>query len=1159
MLKEVIIASLAVVCLTSISSAMIIETEVSSDVITITASSTYSALQPAQHLINGSGLKGDIHDNDGGAGTMWHTVESPATSPVVGIQSPAWVRFDFATPQTVSKVLIWNHNQAGLTDRGFRKTKILGTVDGSTWSPLTELELKQGGNTAQNVAVSTKEPLKAVVIAAESNWGGNVYGLSEVKFIAPVAVSDLPFPSGIECVAQAAYRHRADGKPGREIKVSFKGAKLYAAAEMKVCANGQTETVNLPVTSNGVSGTTLLLPAGVGVDKDAQLFVTMTSGKWGTRQSIIVPKLRQWTVYIYPHSHVDIGYTTLQSNVEIIHKRNLMNGMKLARETANYPEGARYLWNPEVIWPVERYLKTATPVEKAELFDAIRKGYVHLDAGYINDNTSVTADEEFPALFGFGKDLEKQTGVKIDTLVQVDIPGMSWGLVPIAVQHGIRYAFVPFNGSDRTGLSGEASFRPFWWVGPDGKSKILFLQPGDYTPGAVLKGRDYWPKMAGQKDPEKLLRIVKTDNPRANFIDGYLWNKLAQLENDPAYPYDLFPMTWCMADNTPIDADLPDAVKSWNEEYAYPRLVIASSHDIMSAFEKKYGDLIPELRGDFTEYWTDGLGTSAKMTGMNRISKERLIQADTLWTMLQPGKPAPREAFREAWRNVLMGSEHTWCFMDPNNSDMQNEIWRVKQDYFKSADTQSRALLATSMKAGVAAESTTFAVFNTLSWNRTGLVTLPEEQSKGVKSIRGSTSQRLTTGELAFLAEDVPALGSKTYLADPSEQPKKTDLVVTQTSLENALVKIMLNPQTGDIVSLIDKKTGREFVDSKAPCGINSYRYLLGSGQPTVGGPQYASAPPAGNVPLVAATAKASGPTEVKISIKENGSLLASLLVEAKAEGCNKLLREVRLIAGQPQVEIDNLVDKIATTTKEGIHFGFAFNIANPRTRVDIPWGVMELEVDQLPFANRNWICFQRWLDISNADCGVTWCSLDAATFESGAMTANIIGAATQSPAWIRKLHPSATLYSWALNNHWHTNFPLSQEGVIPFRYRLLAHSTGYNVVVANRFGVEQAQPLLVTPIEDTRPITACIALDNPLVYATLLKTTADGKAVIVRLRSLSDKQEKVKLSFPAGTPKSVRLCPLEETPGASVGETVSMLPYGLVTLCVEFNSREGK
>lgn len=71
-------------------------------------------------------------------------------------------------------------------------------------------------------------------------------------------------------------------------------------------------------------------------------------------------------------------------------------------------------------------------------------------------------------------------------------------------------------------------------------------------------------------------------------------------------------MTWCMADNTPIDADLPDAVKSWNEEYAYPHIKICTATEIMQTFEKRWGDKLPELKGDFTEYWTDGLGSSAE-------------------------------------------------------------------------------------------------------------------------------------------------------------------------------------------------------------------------------------------------------------------------------------------------------------------------------------------------------------------------------------------------------------------------------------------------------------------------------------------------------------------------------------------------------------------
>ncbi len=42
----------------------------------------------------------------------------------------------------------------------------------------------------------------------------------------------------------------------------------------------------------------------------------------------------------------------------------------------------------------------------------------------------------------------------------------------------------------------------------------------------------------------------------------------------------------------------------------------------------------------------------------------------------------------------------------------------------------------------------------------------------------------------------------------------------------------------------------------------------------------------------------------------------------------------------------------------------------------------MEIEKDQWPQANRNWLAMQRWLDISNENDGVTWCSLDTALFE---------------------------------------------------------------------------------------------------------------------------------------------------------------------------------
>ena len=917
----------------------------------VTASSEFTTAQSAKNLINGSGLNGDRHDSASDAKTMWHSANATASSiPAPGIPAaPAWVRFDFAEPQTPSEISIWNHNQAGFTNRGFRTARIYGSNDGSNWFKLgaaDTVELPQGGDTAFTCKVSPTLPVKAVIITADSNYGGNCYGLSAVKFFATRSVTygSLPFPSRISIAPQRAYRHRADGKPGREVTLQLTGSRLYKVATLDIVADGIRESVAVDAAlPNGRSSITFLLPPGVGVEKAAEVSVTLRSGKDSLQCSASIPKQRQWIVYIYPHSHVDIGYTNTQANVEIIHKRNLINGIELAKKTAQYPKDARYLWNTEVVWPVERYLNKATPAERDNILNAIRDGQLCVQAGYINDNTSVAADEEFDGFFAPARKLKEQTNTPIDTLVQVDVPGMSWGIVPAANQNGIRYILLWNNGGDRVGRSMELSHHPFWWIGPDGKSKVLCLQPGAYTPGAYAKGRLFYPSMMGQTDPDKLLQIIKTESPRSNFIDNYLWGSLGRLERSDFYPYNIFAISWAMADNTPIDADLPDAVKSWNEEYAFPHLVIASAHDIMSAFENQYGDQIPVRHGEFTEYWTDGLGSAAKQTSMNRHSKERLIQADTLWSMIRPGQPAPRADFDEAWRYVVLGSEHTWCFSNPRRQPLTNDILQVKFGYFQSAEDRSNALLEQTLQPVTDPAASTVAVFNTLSWPRTGLVVL----SKQIKALKDETGnpvpiQKLSTGETVFLAKDIPALGSKNYQSVPSDGTARPEIPpafkITSTSIENGLVKATLDPDTGDIASIIS--AGTEFVDGKAACRVNSYRYLLSSRKPPQdGGPGNYGNASAKQSAVAEPIGTATGPTEVKISIKENGPVLASLLVESKANGCNSLTREIRLLAGQPQVEMINVVDKIGVTDKEGIHFGFAFNIPESRTRMDIPWG----------------------------------------------------------------------------------------------------------------------------------------------------------------------------------------------------------------------------
>lgn len=139
------------------------------------------------------------------------------------------------------------------------------------------------------------------------------------------------------------------------------------------------------------------------------------------------------------------------------------------------------------------------------------------------------------------------------------------------------------------------------------------------------------------------------------------------------------------------------------------------------------------------------------------------------------------------------------------------------------------------------------------------------------------------------------------------------------------------------------------------------------------------------------------------ISVIENGPLVVELRIDSKAKGCQSLSRSVRLVAGLPWLEITNVVDKLPLTEKDGIHFGFGFNIPQSTTRVDIPWGVMEVEKDQWKQGNRNWLTLQRWLDVSNSTHGITWCSLDAPLFEYGSRSANIaLGWGGKGP-WIKE------------------------------------------------------------------------------------------------------------------------------------------------------------
>lgn len=934
----------------------------------------------------------------------------------------------------------------------------------------------------------------------------------------------------MQVIPGRAYCHRNDGKAGRQVTVSLTGDMLRGPATLHVEGGNFAETTDFEACPEGES-ISIALPEGVAVENTVEASFTLKTAGQVYRKTVSIAPLRQWTVYIYPHSHVDIGYTAPQETVKKLHMRNIDVGIDIANKTADYPEGAKFVWNPEVTWAVESYLEQADSKKRDDFFRAVKQGRIGLNATFGNQNTSVSSDEEIMRLFQYCHTLRELTGAPIETMVQFDIPGASWGTVQAAAQNGVRGFFLFPNHFDRIGTARETwDQKAFYWVAPDGQTRIFFMQGWPYGYGYLIKGADIYGLQKIQSYTPDLDRL-RTEDPTANFLDPFIFDETARLE-DANHPYEIFVMTWAMADNALIDADLPEAVRLWNEKYAYPRLVIAGTDEIMGEFERRYSDIIPEVEGDYTEYWTDGQGTDARLAGMNRRAKERLVQAEILWSMLDRDEKAPFSAFRDSWRWILLGSEHTWGYCYPEEP-IAKEIEATKASYFENADETSRALLENAMSSFAAPGSSSIAVLNTQSWKRSGLITLSAEQSKAGDCVLNDRkqkvpSQRLTTGELAFRASDIPAFGSRLYHVTPDSPLTSGDCCIDADTIGNSLVQVDIDPGTGNITRLVDRRNTRDYVDGKSRFGMNSYWYLPGSDR-----------------------SKASSTKNAALSVKEHGPLLASLVVEADGQGCNSITREIRVVAGQPQVELVNTLDKISTREKEGVHFGFPFNVPRGTVRMDIPWGIMTPEADQLPGANRNWLAFQRWIDVSDTDGGITWVSMESPVVQFGDLTANILGGANGSEEWIQVLPESETVISWALNNHWHTNFPLEQGGRIRFHFQMIPHGD-YDAAECQRFALNCHQPLLAVPAVENPVEQPFLSIDNPNVFVSAAKPGEDGKAVILRLRSLSDKTESVSIEPVSSKVREFSLSSAGEERGRKSSGNIEIPSLGAATIRME-------
>jgi len=234
------------------------------------------------------------------------------------------------------------------------------------------------------------------------------------------------------------------------------------------------------------------------------------------------------------------------------------------------------------------------------------------------------------------------------------------------------------------------------------------------------------------------------------------------------------------------------------------------------------------------------------------------------------------------------------------------------------------------------------------------------------------------------------------------------------------------------------------------------------------------------------------------------GPLRSTIRISRKAARTIEYVSEISLDAFSSEVHISNFLNRPVSRKKEGIHFSYPFNLPHGKVGYDCAWGTVELDVDRLPGANKNFITASRWVDVSEENMGICCVLLDAPIFKSGPLTRDPWRwGPPELCGWLKHTSYNGEIYSYVMNNYWQTNYKADQPGWTLFRYVFKPHG-GYSSVQNHRIALESAQPLIL--VYGKGSVDKKIPMPSHENVSMTLLDFCEGR-LLMRLTNISDEE----------------------------------------------------
>lgn len=867
------------------------------------------------------------------------------------------------------------------------------------------------------------------------------------------------------------------------------------------------------------------------------------------------------TIYVCNHSHTDIGFTDYQEVAFRQHGEFVERALDLIEATDSYPEPARYSWTCETTGPLLRHLQQASPEQVRRFQHWHRAGRIDVAAMQYNLTPLLNVEQMHRSLYPL-RTLRDEYGLTVETAMQDDVNGVSWLYADLLAELGVWFytaAINPIRGARPKPFPGG-----FWWEGPSG-GKVLAWNGYHYLFGRSQAGIGNW-----------------------DLVDRLLPRWIAQLENDETYPFDFL---YCEAthpvrvDNGPPDPRMPDFVRRWNESGRSPEFKFITATQFGRLLRDHYA--IGTQRGDWTDHWTDGPGSSAYETGINRQAHEIMGMAEAIsaWNVARGAADgwSPARA-GHTYEDMTLFDEHTWgaySSIEAPESLFSRAQWNRKAGYAFTAvmeahDQLARAANALAAPLGTKGPEGIFnlgdltpeeafkpsgieevLVINTLPWARKVQVEEPEPRGGaapvGVLDCffnRGSSwGGARPIPPVRRLAGTVPPMG---YAFLPIVAPKADDLAVALHTIENRFYRLEVDPLGGGLRVLLDKEQGHDFAATYQGWRPGQYIYEeVDSPQQRLAINNYDFSHPDFFIGHRDTPWKRSVASRVTVGTPRIEQGRASIDVHIEAPGVRSARVTYWLDADTRTVGIDWVLDKVANPDAEAVFIAFPFNLDGQDFLLDLNGVPAVPNHDQLDGAAKDWYPTQRWVDVSDGQRGVTLVPLDAPLLNLGGITTG---------KWARTLEPEGpTIMSWALNNHWMVNFKASQEGRIPLRYRLTTHAGGGDAASAARFAAEVSTPAVV--LRDIAPAgtrsDSFFGIDDAAPILVTAKPAEAEGGVALRVQNLAAAPTRTAIAFKRPPKAAAHSDPIEHRGAALPLEggrlALELAPLEVRTVLIDF------